>query len=148
MKEKAIDYFEKYKRTMSEGEIVRALQKEGVDEHTIEEAREIVFGLAVSGPTPAEHESFWNFYDKKVYSENSQKWKDFCLGLFGLAIPLYICVAIDHFIGFIFAWAFFTLLIFCIFYFWQRRRFISFGNIIATIFVPALLFIAFLWYWV
>jgi hypothetical protein len=132
---------------MSESEMVRTLRKEGVHEEIIEEAREAVFGRSVAGPERAEHDSLWNFYDKKIYIQTSQKWTDFFLGLFGLSLPLYIFVAIDHFIGFILAWALLLFQIFCIFYFWQRRKFISYGCIVATVCVPIFLFGAFLVFW-
>jgi hypothetical protein len=147
MKQTAIEYFEKNKGVMNEHTMVQYLRRQGIPEKIIEDAREIVFGRAVFGPTPAEHGSFWNFYDKKTYEGSSQKWADFFLGLFGLAIPLYIFVILDHFIGFIIAWALLIFQIFCIFYFRQRRKYISLGCIIATIFVPLVLFIAFLRFW-
>jgi len=140
----AIKYFEENKGKMTEQEMVRHLRKERVDEKTIESARESVFGRAVSGPPPAEHGSFWNFYDKKTYSGAAQKWADFFLGIFGLSLPLYFFVYVDHFIGFIIAWALYIFQLYCIPYFWRRRLFISFGCIIAAVFASVILFAAFL----
>ena len=132
---------------MSEPDMVRHLREQGIDETIIEEAREIVFGRPISGPTPAETGSFWNFYDQKIYMSKKEKSEDFLLGLFGLSIPLYLCVLVDHFIGFILAWAILLFQIACIFYFWNRRRSISIGAIVSTIFIPIILFISFIIFW-
>ncbi|MFA5831535.1 MAG: hypothetical protein WC878_06935 [Candidatus Paceibacterota bacterium] len=147
MKEKAVDYFHKNKDAMNVSDMVRYLRQEGVSERDIEEAKTAVFEHRGGSPSESDYDELWNLCKKKTYAHAYQKLADFILGLFGFSLPIYLFVYLNHLVGFILAWAIYIVQIFGIFYFWNRRRFVSIGSIIASIFIPMVLFGVFLWFW-
>ena len=144
MSEQAIKYLSENKGKYEPAELAKTLRDAGYEKEDVENSMKEVFPeetANISTPVPPANQSFGNFRDKKVYTAAGQKWADFLFGVFapGAAFLMTEIVldALDIYSHFGDFWGLLVISeIFLFFYFWNRRRLISWGMLAQIIVYP------------
>lgn len=147
MNEKIINYLKENKDKFSKEVLIEELKKVGYLENEIVESARLVYGENILSGQPAfvSNNNFWDFKSKKIYTNPSEKWKDFLFGFFGpyvVAIAIFILSFVLGFFGFLLNIAFIIFYIFALIYLFNRRKFIAYGlaaSLAGIIFVPLII---------
>jgi hypothetical protein len=142
MSEQAIKYLKENKGKYSSSDLARALRGAGYAPEDVNASiREVFPGEADTPPLVPKvaDQSFWNFWDKKVYMNAWQKWLDFLFGVFAPGFLFLVFGVVfgnfNPYFNFEDMWGFFILAeIALLVYLWNRRRFVRWG-IFAQIFL-------------
>lgn len=145
MSQTAIDYIKANKDKYSKEVLIEQLRKTGYSEVDIEESAAIAYAgtqFAGNNLQAVSAGNFWDFKSKRTYTKPSEKQKDF---LFGFFAPWFLGI-VSSIIPFIGNLIVIVGGIFAIIYFFNRRRFISYGLLanIATSLVVVGIFIVFI----
>lgn len=126
MNQQVINYLKENKDKYPKEVLIKELEKAGYNPKNISEGVGIVFGVAKVG-------GFWDFKSKKVYTNRSEKVKDFLFGFLGIIVVNYFLYRFAPPFGIVVG---FVLYFFTLFYFvnLNRRKYIVDGLIFTIIF--------------
>lgn len=125
MNQQIIKYLQENKDKKTREELTKELQEKGHKENEIEEALNTIY--ICSNPLKRD---FWDFSSPKTYCSRSEKTRDFFVGLFGPVIAGIIFI-----IPFLGVLVYVIYYFYSIFYFYKRRKWISYGILVHLLIV-------------